>query len=90
MTEERILTCVFCGEAYPAGTEPHSEQILIDHIEICPKHPLMKARKRADDFEKAFIVMENSFKEASKKIADLWDALDQIKTVTEKVQKKYF
>ena len=38
-----ILTCVYCGEAYPEGTPPHGAQILTDHIKICGKHPMRKA-----------------------------------------------
>lgn len=38
-----ILTCVYCGEAYPEGTPPHSEKILTDHIKVCKKHPMRQA-----------------------------------------------
>ena len=40
-----ILTCVYCGMAYPEGTPPHSASILTDHIKICEKHPMYKLRK---------------------------------------------
>lgn len=36
----KTLTCVYCGTEYPEGTPPHGSQILTNHIEICPKHPL--------------------------------------------------
>ena len=38
-----ILTCVYCGMAYPEGTPPHSAKILTDHIKVCNKHPMRKA-----------------------------------------------
>ncbi len=40
---ENILTCVYCGMAYPEGTPPHGSQILTDHIKICEKHPMRQA-----------------------------------------------
>lgn len=40
-----ILTCVYCGQAYPEGTPAHgpANKVLTDHIKVCPKHPLKKA-----------------------------------------------
>jgi hypothetical protein len=45
ISDERptILTCVYCGEAYPPGTPASQHQMLFDHIKTCPKHPLGKA-----------------------------------------------
>ena len=45
----KILTCVYCGMAYPEGTPPHGAQILTDHIKICEKHPMKKLRKALAD-----------------------------------------
>ena len=44
-----ILTCVYCGEAYPEGTPPHGAQILTEHIKVCEKHPMAKLRKALAD-----------------------------------------
>lgn len=41
-----ILTCVYCGMAYPEGTSPYGSQILTDHIKICEKHPLREAEAK--------------------------------------------
>jgi len=41
--EQKVLTCVFCGQEYPVGTKAHGEQILVDHIKVCEKHPLRAA-----------------------------------------------
>jgi len=38
-----ILTCVYCGTAYPEGTPTHGAQVLTDHIKVCVAHPLRKA-----------------------------------------------
>jgi len=40
---ERVLTCVFCGQAYPPGTRTHGADVLTAHIRACEKHPLRKA-----------------------------------------------
>ena len=44
-----ILTCVYCGKAYPDGTPPHSSKVLTDHIKVCEKHPMRKLRKALAD-----------------------------------------
>ena len=41
-----ILTCVYCGTAYPEGTPPHGAQILTDHIKVCEKHPMREAERK--------------------------------------------
>lgn len=86
----RTLTCVFCGEAYPAGTELHSEQILIDHIEICPKHPLAAARIKIDDLVRTLTIVENALKVSNKTINSLREALQEIRITTERITKPYF
>ena len=40
-----ILTCVYCGMAYPEGTPPHGSKVLTDHIKVCEKHPMRKLRE---------------------------------------------
>jgi hypothetical protein len=39
------LTCVYCGQEYPAGTPASGAdvQALTDHIKVCEKHPMRKA-----------------------------------------------
>lgn len=39
----RVLTCVFCGQAYPPGTPAAQHQALYRHVIECPKHPLARA-----------------------------------------------
>jgi hypothetical protein len=44
MSDERILTCVYCGMEYPQNTPAWgiNEQVLTNHIKICEKHPMRK------------------------------------------------
>ena len=44
-----ILTCVYCGEAYPEGTPPHGSNVLTEHIKKCEKHPMQKLRMALPD-----------------------------------------
>jgi hypothetical protein len=44
-----ILTCAYCGMAYPEGTPPHGSKVLTDHIKVCEKHPMYKLRKALAD-----------------------------------------
>ena len=39
------LTCVYCGQEYPAGTPASGSEVsvLTDHIKVCEKHPMRKA-----------------------------------------------
>jgi hypothetical protein len=53
MNMGNILTCVYCGMAYPEGTPPSGSQILTDHIKICEKHPLRKAEAKIARLRKA-------------------------------------
>lgn len=41
-----ILTCVYCGHAYPSGTPTHGVALLTAHIAVCEKHPLRAAEAR--------------------------------------------
>lgn len=49
MKMSNILTCVYCGMAYPEGTPPYGSKVLTDHIKICEKHPMYKLRKALAD-----------------------------------------
>lgn len=49
MKNRNVLTCVYCGMAYPEGTPPHGSKVLTDHIKVCPKHPMAKLRKALSD-----------------------------------------
>ena len=40
----RVLTCVYCGHEYPQDTPAHGSQELTEHIKICERHPMRKAK----------------------------------------------
>lgn len=44
----RILTCVYCGHEYPAGTPASGLDVsaLTDHIRVCEKHPMREAEQK--------------------------------------------
>lgn len=37
---DRIVTCAFCGTAYPADTPTHGVEVLTRHVKVCPVHPM--------------------------------------------------
>lgn len=41
--EGRVLTCVYCGHEYPQETPAWGNEVLTEHIRVCPKHPMRKA-----------------------------------------------
>lgn len=38
--KERALTCAFCGQEYPPGTDKSNDDALTEHIKVCTKHPM--------------------------------------------------
>lgn len=55
ITNTNILTCVYCGHAYPPGTPSHGADVLTEHISQCEKHPI-----RPLSLEVEFLRAENS------------------------------
>lgn len=49
------INCVYCGHRYgPKDETPSSmADVLREHIEKCPKHPLCAARARIEELEEA-------------------------------------
>jgi hypothetical protein len=46
--ESRVLTCVYCGHAYPPGSPEHGAEVLTEHIKVCEKHPMRELQQKAD------------------------------------------
>lgn len=46
-----ILTCVYCGQEYPAGTPASGADVeaLTQHIKKCEKHPMRRLRNALAD-----------------------------------------
>jgi len=53
--KDRIITCVYCGQEYPAGTPASGSdvQVLTDHIKVCEKHPMRKAEEKINKLRHA-------------------------------------
>lgn len=45
LVQAHVLTCVYCGQEYPAGTPASGNGVLTAHIKVCEKHPVSKLRK---------------------------------------------
>lgn len=54
---DRVLTCVYCGMEYPAGTPATGSEVkvLTDHIKVCEKHPMRKAEERIKKLRSALL-----------------------------------
>ena len=51
--QPRIITCVYCGQAYPQDTPTWGDAILTEHIKVCKKHPMRKAEADIRKLRKA-------------------------------------
>ena len=52
--ENKVVTCVYCGHAYPPGTPTSGSQVeaLTAHIKVCEKHPMRELEKKYDELDK--------------------------------------
>lgn len=64
LVDQRILTCAFCGEAYPSGTPPTQHDALTVHIMKCEKHPLRGVIAERDRLKARMDAMMPLFEEA--------------------------
>lgn len=60
MIFERILTCAYCGHAYPAGTPPHGIELLTEHIQQCERHPMRAVIAERDMLRNALVGLVGS------------------------------
>lgn len=74
---ENVLTCVYCGMAYPEGTSPSRTKVLTDHIKVCPKHPMRRAEETITKVRQAVGGLGLAFFEAEIHMTDLKDALKE-------------
>ncbi|MHC4644201.1 MAG: hypothetical protein ACYTBJ_01770 [Planctomycetota bacterium] len=63
--DRQVLTCAFCGQAYPPGTAASSDDALAAHIRVCPKHPMREAEARVRELESALSAMVDAAEEMS-------------------------
>lgn len=50
---ESVVTCVYCGHAYPPGSPTHGAELLKQHIAECPQHPMANLKRKYDRIRKA-------------------------------------
>lgn len=50
----RVLTCAFCGMAYPPGTPESNDAALTAHVRVCPKHPMREAEAEIERLRAMF------------------------------------
>ncbi len=71
MLSTTILTCAFCGQAYPDGTPTHKHEALSAHIRVCEKHPIgieNRALRRALSFAASCIKSGEEWDEECEKV----------------------
>ncbi|NUP08376.1 MAG: hypothetical protein HOW73_20190 [Polyangiaceae bacterium] len=44
-----VVTCVYCGHAYPPGSPTHGAELLKEHIRMCEKHPMREIETALKD-----------------------------------------
>lgn len=52
-SRQEILTCAYCGHAYPPGTPASQHALLSAHIAECQKHPMRAVVQERDRLKKA-------------------------------------
>jgi len=55
MSENTVVTCVYCGHQYPDGTPTAKHKLLTEHIKTCEKHPLREAEYKIERMRNALI-----------------------------------
>lgn len=53
MSENNVVTCVYCGHQYPDGTPAAKHELLTEHIKICEKHPMREAEQKIERLRNA-------------------------------------
>ena len=78
---ETIVTCVYCGMAYPQGTPTHGATVLTEHIKVCEKHPMRLAEKQLELTRQQRDTIFEKLEQAESRMKQLEDALRQIVSV---------
>jgi hypothetical protein len=82
--DERTLTCVYCGHAYPPGSPTHSAEVLTAHVAVCPKHPMAAVVKERDELRARLLPEEERLKltgDALQAEAEAYDLRGQLAAV---------
>ena len=67
-TPDHIITCVYCGQAYPENTPTHGAdvKVLTEHIKKCPKHPMRELENELTELRNTFSLRWNADRRAIK------------------------
>ena len=84
---EGVVTCVYCGMAYPQGTPTHGVAILTEHIKICPKHPMRDLETRLAATETALAEERAKREQAEASCAAMRKTLNDIAHATFRAEK---
>ncbi len=57
MSKAFVVTCVYCGHAYPSETPTSAAPQLTEHIRTCEQHPMRAVERKLDLLRKAAIGM---------------------------------
>ena len=60
-----VLTCVYCGHAYPPGTPAAMHPLLTEHIARCDKHPMKAVVDERDRLRHACQIAHDAMCQAS-------------------------
>lgn len=55
MSENNVITCVYCGHQYPDGTPAAKHASLTEHIKTCDKHPMRDAEQKVERLRNALV-----------------------------------
>lgn len=56
MVKEEWMSCVFCGLEFPHKEYSKDREALIEHIRVCPKHPMSKLLRDYDRVRSALVL----------------------------------
>jgi hypothetical protein len=51
--DPQVLTCAYCGQAYPPRTPASQHEALTAHIKVCAKHPMRQLEQQLTDLKVA-------------------------------------
>jgi len=59
---DHVVTCVYCGQAYPENTPTHGADVavLTEHIKVCPKHPMRQCQEENVQLRRALEAAYNA------------------------------
>lgn len=85
MSEQTVLTCVYCGHEYPSGTPSWGSHLLTEHIKTCEKHPMylmeLKHLRVKEDLAEVIEQLRNQCKFITPNVLVLQIALSTLQNI---------